>query len=366
MRLSFLRTAALSCVCTLTAFAQESVTVPKLIEFVKSSISQKLSDKEVAAELAKLKLTQKLEDQTIEELQTAGAGPRTVAALTHLADESQKLPPPPPPPAPKPVSDGGPPPSKETQKRIIEAVREYAMNYSQSLPNFICLQVTRRSINRNYKPGDQAWSPTDRFTEKLSVVDHHEKYEMNSHNDNALVGQTWQNVGGALSRGDWSSLMQAVFDPASDAYFDWSRWTTINGKKHYVFRYVVDKEHSRETLDADGQKVTPGFHGEVFVPMDADVVARMTVEPDPPADFPMQDIKETLKYDYVDISGQKYLLPFTSEVVMRTGRIGNKNDIAFKLYQKYSADAVIKFDDVDDPPVDDSKKPDDNKKKPPQ
>ena len=364
MRVSFLRTAVVWCVCTPTALAQVPVTVPKLIEFVKSSVSQKLPDKEVAAELAKLKLTQKLEDQTIEDLQTAGAGPRTVAALTHLADESQKLAPPPPPPPPKPVSDGGPPPSKEDQKRIIEAVREYALNYSQSLPNFICLQVTRRSINRNYKPGDQAWSPADRFTEKLSVVDHHEKYEMNSHNDNALVGQTWQNVGGALSRGDWSSLMQAVFDPASEAYFDWSRWTSIvssNGrKKYYVFRYVIDKEHSRETLDADGQKVTPGFHGEIFVPMDANVVARMTVEPDPPADFPMQDIKETLKYDYVNISGQQYLLPLTSEVVMRTGRIGNKNDIEFKLYQKYSADAIIKFDDVDDPP------PDDNKKKPPQ
>jgi len=233
------------------------------------------------------------------------------------------------------------------------------LNYAQSLPNFICLQVTRRAINRNYKPGDTAWSPTDTLAEKLSVIDHHENYEMVSHNDTALVGKTWQTVGGALSRGDWSSLMQAVFDPGSETFFDWSRWTSIGGKKVYVFRYVIDKEHSRETLDADGQKTTPGFHGEVFVPMDADVVIRMTVEPDPPADFPMQDIKETLKYDYVNISGQKYLLPLTSEVVMRTGRIGNKNDISFRLYQKYSADAVIKFDDVDDPPAD-------NKKKPPQ
>jgi len=153
--------------------------------------------------------------------------------------------------------------------------------------------------------------------------------------------------------------MLAVFDPSSDAFFGWSRWANLSGKKYYVFRYVVDQAHSRETLDADGTKVTPGFHGEVYVPMNADVVWRMTVEPDPPADFPMQDIKETLKYDYVTISGQQFLLPLTSEVVMRTGRIGNKNDIAFKLYQKYSADAVIKFDDVDsppDPPADDKKK----------
>lgn len=165
--------------------------------------------------------------------------------------------------------------------------------------------------------------------------------------------------------------MQAVFDPASDAYFSWSRWTRLGPeKKYYVFRYVVDQAHSRETLDSDGKKVTPGFHGEVYVPMDMNVVWRMTVEPDPPTDFPMQDIKETLKYDFVTISGQQFLLPTSSEVVMRTGRIGNRNDIAFKLYQKYSADAVIKFDNTDDPPADADKppaadKPGDTKKKPP-
>ena len=99
MRFAFLKTAAVGGVLTLACFAQESVTVPQLIDFIKSSIKQKLPDKDVALEAAKLHLTQKLEDQTIEDLQTAGAGPRTVAALTHLADLSAKLPATPPPPS---------------------------------------------------------------------------------------------------------------------------------------------------------------------------------------------------------------------------------------------------------------------------
>lgn len=97
MRFAFLKAMAVGCALSLSCVAQESVTVPQLIEFIKSSIKQKLPDKDVAAEAAKLHLTQKLEDQTIEDLQTAGAGPRTVAALTHLADLSAKLPPAPPP-----------------------------------------------------------------------------------------------------------------------------------------------------------------------------------------------------------------------------------------------------------------------------
>jgi hypothetical protein len=360
MRFRLLKTVAVGCVLTLTCFAQVSITVPKLIEFVKSSITQKLQDRDVALEVAKLRLTQKLEDQTIEDLQTAGAGPRTVAALTRLADESAKLPPPPPPPPPQAVPDGGPPPSKADQKRIIEAVREFALSYVQSLPNFICLQVTNRATNHNYKPGDLGWTPQDKFAEQLNFVDHHENYTMLSHNDDSTFGKAWTNVGGALSRGDWASLIQAVFEPSSEAYFDWSRWGNLGGKRFYVFRYQVDKEHSHETLEADGQKITPAFHGEVYVPYDANVIWRITIEPEPPSTFPMQDVKETVKYGYTDISGQRYLLPLTSEVIMRQGRIGSKNDIEFRRYQKYSADTSIKFDDTDDPPADtktDTKKP---------
>jgi hypothetical protein len=362
MRFTFLRTTALACAFALASFAQGSMTVAQIIEFVKSSVQQKLLDKDVAAYLAKCTMSQKLEDQTIEDLQTAGAGPRTVAALTHLADQSVKLPPAPPGPPPKAVPDGGPPPSEANQKRIIEAVREYALNYAQSLPNFICLQKTNRSANFHYKTGDQDWTPQDRFYEQLNYVDHHENYHLLSVNDNSTFGKDWQQkIGGALSRGEWASLIQAVFEPSTETHFEWSRWGNLNNKRYYVFRYQVDKEHSRETMDADGQQVTPAFHGEIYVPYDANVVWRITVEPEPPASFPMQDVKETLKYDYVDISGQRFLLPVSSEVVMREGHMGNKNDIVFAHYQKYSADTSISFGDVDDP----ADTPADNQKKPP-
>jgi hypothetical protein len=86
------------------------------------------------------------------------------------------------------------------------------------------------------------------------------------------------------------------------------------------------------------------------VPTDESVFRRITVEPEPPHDFPMQDVKEVLNYDFVDISGHRFLLPVNSDVTMRTGRIGSRNEIEFRKYQKYSADTSITFGDdaVDD------------------
>ena len=64
-----MRTCILLLLSIAPAFAQQALTIDKLVEFITSSIQQKLPDKEVAAGVAGIRLTQKLEDSTIEELQ---------------------------------------------------------------------------------------------------------------------------------------------------------------------------------------------------------------------------------------------------------------------------------------------------------
>jgi hypothetical protein len=367
---------------SIPASGQQTWSVDKLLQFITSSVEQKLPDKDVAAYLSGVKLSEKLEDRTIENLLGKGAGPRTVAALTRLADQSAKLTPPPKPvsTAPKPAPTGPPPPSSEEQERILREIKEYALGYIQSLPNFLCLQVTRRSVDMHAQPGGPySWSPSDRIAEKLSFVDHKENYELITHNENAMFGKTWEAVGGALSRGDWASLLGEIFDPQTETDFHWARWGNLDGKLYHVYEYRIDQAHSRLTIEHEKQeRVTPGYHGLIYVPATTvpattvpattvpaktapgtgSVIWRVTVEPDMPASFPIQDIHEVMKYNYSEISGQPYLLPIASEVTMRSGRIASRNEIDFKRYQKYTADTSIKFDDTEDPaPTDEPKKP---------
>jgi phosphotransferase system HPr-like phosphotransfer protein len=69
-------------------FAQSAMTIAQLVSFIKSSIQQHNPDKDVAESVAKLKITNKLDGETVDELQMAGAGPRTVAALKKLSASS--------------------------------------------------------------------------------------------------------------------------------------------------------------------------------------------------------------------------------------------------------------------------------------
>jgi hypothetical protein len=377
MRIRLARVVGLIFVFALPGLAQQAISVEKLVEFIKSSVTEKLPDKEVAAQLVGYRLTSKLEDRVIEDLQHEGAGPRTVAALTKLADQSAKLVvAAPKPAAPKPVET--PPPSQDFQQAMLAQIREYALSYAKSLPDFICIQLTRRSVDLHYQPGSPGrWSPADKIVEKLSYFDQQEKYEPISVNETAMIGKSWQTLGGSISRGEFGSLLRDVFEPQTDAIFVWDHWGALDKKLAYVFRYTVLQPHSRYSVDYEKKDHTvPGYHGLVFVQKSPNpdvapyVITRMTIEPDMPEGFPVQEIHQQIDYKTFEINGRQYLLPMTSQVQSRSGSYGSRNEIQFLRYQKYSADTTIKFDDSDDPAQPeqsspDQKKPDDVKKTPP-
>jgi hypothetical protein len=345
----------------MAALAQQPITVDKLLEFVNSAVKTKQPDKDIASTLVGLRLTQKLDPRVVEDLQGRGAGPKTIAALNKLVTESANLVVAPPKvelPKPKPI----PAPPVEEQKRVLDAVREYALNYTQSLPDFICFEVTRRYYDRHYKPGTEgSWAIQDRLVEKLSYFDQKEKYEPISQNDNSLVGKTSESLGGALSRNEFGTLLKEIFEPRTATEFRWERWGMLRGHLCHVYDYFVDQPHSQWTLDYNHQRqATPGYNGTIFVDKETNEILRVTIDPQPPVDFPMQNIHQVLDYNFTEISGQKFLLPLVSEVTMRADGVGTRNEIDFRSYRKYSADATITFSEADDKPL-----PDDQKKEDP-
>jgi hypothetical protein len=340
-------------VCTVT-FAQLPLSIPKLVEAVRSSIAQKNSDKDVAAFLATVRLTNRLDDRTIEELQALGAGVRTIAALKKLAESSAKLPVATDASA-QTASDPGyvppPGPGDEEQRRILAAVREYALNYSKTLPDFICLQLTNRAVDSHYQPGGAgSWTPSGQIVERLSYFDRQEKYEPVAIDGKSVFGKVWESIGGTKSRGEFGSLLREVFEPETEASFQWDHWGRWDNDLCYVFRYRVEQGRSRYSVDYEGkEKAVPGYHGLVYVlEKEPYAVIRLTIEPEMEAGFPIQEIHQAVNYKAAEISGHQYLLPANSTVLSRAGNRGSRNDIEFRMYQKYAADAKITFDAADD------------------
>jgi hypothetical protein len=333
------------------ALAQQTLTVARLTEAVKSAIQQKNADKDVAAFVAKIRMSEKLNPTVVEDLQSAGAGPKTLAALVSLVTQSASLSAPPARMVMTTAKPTGPrEPSAADKETVLRDAREFALSYVKSLPDFLCLQVTRRSVDRHFEIGSEgSWTPEDRIIEKLTYFDHKENYEMMQHNDTALIGKTWEALGGSFSRGEWATLLSEIFEPSTHTDFQWSRWGTLRGHLSHVYQYSIEQQYSQETISYQNtQKITAGFHGNVYVENGTNVVLRITVVPDIPLSFPVQDVDQTVDYDYQQIGPQTFLLPLRSQVQMRDGHIASRNEIEWRQYRKYSADTSITFDTGDD------------------
>jgi len=346
----------------------QSLSVEKLLAFLQSSeklIKEgKMTDRELAGYLTKVKLSERLDDRTIEELQgNANLGPKTLDALHALRDRSQTLavakvlP-------PEPKATPIPPPTSEEQAAVIDEVREYALNYSKTLPDFICTQVTRRyaAPRPGTKYGGSAdapptWYLQDTLTIKLSYFEQKEDYKLILVN-NTMTTQDYKTLGGATSSGDFGTMMRQIFELNTQAKFEWDHWGTLRGRRTMAFAYRVSQERSQWHITYNGkQDIMPSYHGLVYVDKENHMVTRITMDADNiPAAFPVKRADTILDYDYQDLSGHNFLLPLKATTIMSADDYMTKNDEEFRVYRKYSAESDVKFDVTDVPaPLPDEK-----------
>jgi hypothetical protein len=322
-----------------TAWAEVRMSVEQLRAFIESSHKLGHSDKQVADYLKNIKLTQRLEPGVVEDLHGT-AGPRTLEALRKLSDSTKSLPAPPPPP-PKPVVTPIPPPSSAEQGRILGQVREYALDYSKSLPNFICTQVTRRYVDPS---GLEFWQQQDVITAKLSFFEQKEDYKVVLIN-NRYVDTNMDRLGGATSTGEFGSMMKEVFEPESRAEFGWERWATLRGRRAHVFAYRVPQETSKWSIVYEKTASTrPGYRGLIYVDRETLAVMRITLEAETlPLSFPVQSAQTILDYDFQKIAAGEFVLPLKAVMRMRAGKFLVKNEVEFRMYNRFGAEATITF-----------------------
>jgi hypothetical protein len=206
--------------------------------------------------------------------------------------------------------------------------------------------VTRRYLDPH---GLEFWAQQDTLTARLSYFEQKEDYKLVLVNNRALTGDTpYLSVGGAISTGEFGSMMKEVFDRGSEADFRWERWGKLRGRVAHVYSYRVAQARSKWHVTYEkSDDVVPGYHGLIYVDRDTATVVRISLEADVPFNFPVQQVSDTLDYDLAAIGSQEYMLPLKAEIRSRVGKVLSKNDVEFRLYRRFSAEAQIKFDTPD-------------------
>jgi hypothetical protein len=227
---------------------------------------------------------------------------------------------------------------------IIVKAKEAGAAFIGVLPNFFCRQLTTRYESDRPKDG---WQAIDTISADLAYENGHESYT------NIKVGnkpqKSMEEAGGSWSTGEFASLVDDMFDPATAATFRKSGQDTISGRSATTFKFDVTREHSHWRIIVAAQLYYPAFRGTIWIDRETSRVLRLEIESrNMPLLFPLAKVEEAVDYDFVRLATpQPFLLPTVSEVLscQQGSSHCSRNRIEFRNYRKFGAESGITFDE---------------------
>jgi VWFA-related protein len=243
-----------------------------------------------------------------------------------------------------------PPPSPGDTQSLIGDARDRAIGYKNSLPNFLCVEVTNRSIDAT---GRGNWKHRDTITEVLKYRDKSETRTVLEVDGKPAASADPEAIKGPTSIGEFGGVLDAVFEPSAKADFKWKETDALGSGMVQVFEYQVAKENSSFSVrGSNGLEPTVSFHGRVYVDSATRSVRRISlIADDLPKDFPTHATTVSVDYDYVSINSHDYLMPISAEVSLLKGRHeANLNTIQFRDYRRFGSNVrVLNFRTMEKP-----------------
>ena len=256
-------------------------------------------------------------------------------------------------------------PTPDTLPQFIDTVRSNALAHTESLPDFICMQKTRRLANF----GELAdWRFVDQIVAEISYRQGKEHSRILTIDNKPPSPRQSLEIPGFSSEGDFGNALYLLFAPESNASFTMEGSERIRKRKTLRIRYYVPLPTSRFHIGLGGQIVTTPYSGRCWIDLESHQVVRLDSEAeDIPRSIPVTSSSHSTEYDLVDIAGTKYWLPVHSSVEMHlangpqemdlykalygridpTGasntarKVDARNDIEYKQYRKFGAETRL-------------------------
>lgn len=258
-------------------------------------------------------------------------------------------------------------PTEKESNEILTKARAATLAALEEMPDFVVKQQIARSAAY---AGTNNFRNLDRLVVAVSYrASGQEDYRTLSVNgivqNNAQLKSSYEEVGGTSSTGEFVTVLAKIFKPESETKFEISDTDTIRGRRAVVFNYSVERDKAQQKVTASGyfnDTAITGMKGRVWIDRENSRVLRVeSAATELPAGFPVRTANRAIDYDWVTISGEKYLLPLLSDVRLtfreKSEIYETRNVIRFKEYQKYGSEVKILDEEEETVPEEIPKKP---------
>jgi hypothetical protein len=350
-------------VLSAAARAATRVTVAQLEQFLTSSQTTKLSDKQIADRLSQVALSEQLVAATLARIGSETAlGPKTVEQLELLAAESMFEAP------PAVDSPDSPAPSTAEQQAIIKAGRAYVGEAIHLLPDFLAVRVTQSFDNLPVVEGKRRANPkiamhlVGEYRREIAI---RSGQEVNHPVGDGGAGSVQTASLGFSTWGEFGAMLAVVLNDAFNGSVVWDRWQRAEtGKLVAVFRYAIPRAASHDSVDfccyskpEDSPAIypfhdKPGYHGEIYIDPATGEIDRIALEAELREDDPVTLSEVVVQYGPVTIGGKRYVCPIRSvalselhnRVIEKIDGVGveeHVNIVQFRDYHKFASTARI-------------------------
>lgn len=263
-------------------------------------------------------------------------------------------------------------PSEQEAAEVLEKARKATQAALDDMPDFVVKQLIARSAAY---AGTGNWKPLDNVIIAVSFsTEKGEQYRVLAVDGAPVEGQAgnnYSNLSGSTTGGEFVEDLAKLFKPESKTEFKVLTTDVIRNQPALVYDYEILVENNRNGgvgfKTPNGQKdftfttVPAGEKGRVWIDRKDGRVLRIEFKAtDIPPDFQVRAFESSVDYDWVEIAGEKYLLPVLSDNKFTSRNNGqlfqDRNLIRFKNYQRYGTDVVVLGEDTT-PPQEEKPKP---------
>jgi hypothetical protein len=233
-----------------------------------------------------------------------------------------------------------PPPTDAETQSMIEAARQRALAWSETLPNFFCVEITDHSVD---PAGHGDWHHKDNIVQLMRYIDHRETrstVELNGQPSSVEPDQ----LDFAHSVGEFGGMFQLVFDPSAKAKFTWKESDVLDGQPVQVYAFQVALANSNFDLTGlNNRQHAVGFHGLVYLDTGTRSVRRITIDADDiPEILQVRASSMSVDYSWISINNHDYLLPIRGAVSLREGKHqAVLNEFEFRNYRRFGSQIRI-------------------------
>ncbi len=229
------------------------------------------------------------------------------------------------------------------KEELIERAREWALGFTDNLPNYVCQQYTTR-YQRN--PGSRDWTARDIVSANVVYENGKEDYR-NVAINGKQINKKMEEMDGSWSTGEFGTTLRSLFHPGRQAAFTFVKQSQMNNMTAWVYDYKVSRENSDWNIQTGSQSIIPAYQGRVWIDEKLANVLRIEMSAvNIPEGFPLDQVEASNDYGLVRLAtADEYMLPTHAETLSceRGSPNCSRNTIEFRNYHKYSGEANIVF-----------------------